>query len=103
MNISSLIYKLKIQNVPSTGVNIPDNRIEYFIKHITVLYCDITEALTECLKLEGDQKKNFISRCIWDLAHRLEKAEEHARSEAIVVDKFITNVYDMISECSIHD
>ena len=62
---------------------------EYFIKNVQ-------EHLAELLKLEGRQKENFELRCIWDPAHRLEKADEHARKKSPVVKKFYKQIHEEI-------
>ena len=60
---------------------------EYFLKNVP-------EAIADLLGLTGQPRANFLLRCIWDPAHRLEKADEHARKKGKIVTKCFDKVHN---------
>ena len=66
---------------------------EYFTKNII-------SDIANLLKLEGDQRSNFLLHCIWDPAHRLELSDQHSREKTPIVTEFFTLVHEMINDFS---
>ena len=82
------VYTLTREHLPNSIAGATYDG-EYLLKNVP-------EELGNELNLEGKAKENFISRNIWDPAHRLELAEEHARKNAKLINKHHTIVHQQI-------
>ena len=84
--IQSLEKQTISQDILSTNISGACLDGEYFLKHVP-------EHIADVLGFDDQMKENFIRRCIWDPAHRLELSDEHAREKSKSIQTFYAKVH----------